>query len=233
MDFFIHKLSSGAGDSLSHLHFEKYSCGTFKDKAIVQCKFAKGIYSISTTSEYANEIVRFLGEELGSGSAAAEGVIISTKPLPPDIKYEGISQFMGVKKYAIRGTFTGNQIISVCDSVPRAFIALSFKTPSTELKIKPKAPKSAKPGSDSKNAPKVDFCKLKTTNAALVKSLFFDVGDFKQAEAKHNFEIISIDVPADEKDPVKMRERAIRKGKLIRILTVDGTQHRKEFPLSA
>lgn len=232
MEFFINKLCNGTADELTHLQFEKYSRGLFTDKAIVQCKHSKGAYSFVTTSEYASEFVRACAHELGAQKAKVEGVIISTKALPPNIKYDGISQFMGVKKYLISGEFSGEEIINICDSVPRAFVALSFSTEQSELKIKPKAPKSAKPGTSSEDV-KVDFCKLKTTNPEFVKKLFFDVENFKVAEARHDFEIKDIEIPKDEKDPVKMRERAIRKGNLIRKLTVDGAQSKKEFAFSA
>ena len=232
MDFFIHKLCEGVSDELTHLQFEKYSRGLFKNKAIVQAKNSKGNYSFVTTSEYASEFVRACAEELGNSTANVEGVIISTKELPAHIKHSGISQFMGVKKYSIAGEFSGSQLISICDSVPRAFVALSFKTAESELKIKPKAPKSSKP-SNSEDGPKVDFCKLKTTNHEFAKKLFFDIGEFKTAEARHDFDIKDIEVPTDEKDPIKMREKAIRKGILVRKLTIDDKKEVKEFNFSA
>jgi hypothetical protein len=117
--------------------------------------------------------------------------------------------------------------------VPRAFVALSFSTPQSELKIKPKAPKSAKPGSDKEDGPKVDFCKLKTTNPEFAKKLFFDNHEWKTAEAKHDFDIKDIEVPKDEKDPIKMRERAIRKGKIIRKLTINDNETKKEYDFRA
>jgi|SRR3989338_1049216 len=232
MDFFIHKMCSGNIDSLTHLQFEKYSRGVFTDKAIVQAKFSKGNYSFVTTSEYAGDFVRACADELGSSMAKVEGVIISTKALPSNIQHQEISQFMGVKKYSISGEYSGDEIKSICDSVPRAFVALSFSTSNSELKIKPKAPKSAKPGKDSEDGPKVDFCKLKTTNSEFAKKLFFDVSEFKKAEVRHDFDIKDIEVPADEKDPVKMRERAVRKGVLVRKIKVDDKTERKEFPFS-
>ena len=232
MDFFIHKLCSARNDNFTHLQFEKYSRGLFTDKAIVQGKISKGNYSFVTTGEYAGEFVRACAEELGPAKTNVEGVIISTKGLPSSIQHKGISQFMGVKKYLISGEYSGDEIISICDSVPRAFVSLSFSTSKSQLKIKPKAPKSAKPGKDSEKGPKVDFCKLKTSNPEFAKKLFFDLGEFKTAEAKHDFDIRDIEIPDGEKDPIKMRENAIRKGVIVRKITVDGKTHQKEFNFS-
>jgi hypothetical protein len=78
----------------------------------------------------------------------------------------------------------------------------------------------------------VDFCKLKTTDSALVSSLFFDVPSFKELIVNHTFMIDSITVPRDEKDPVKMREKAIRAGKIVRTIIVDGKTQVNEFPFS-
>ncbi|MSS74112.1 hypothetical protein EXS72_00525 [Candidatus Pacearchaeota archaeon] len=231
MDFFIHKLYKNVGDTLSHLHFEKYSRGSFTNKAIVQSKFVKGNYSFVTTNEYSGEFVRNCAEELGTKKTKIDGVIVSTKALPSNIKHNGISQFMGVKKYSISGEFSGDEIIALCDSVPRAFIALSFSTDKSELKIKNKSPKSAKPSSSDKENIKVDFCKLKTTNPEFAKKLFFEVTEYKTAEAKHTFEIVDIEIPKNETDPIQMREKAIRIGKVVRKLTIDGVDKSYTFPL--
>ena len=231
MDFFIHKLYRNAGDALSHLHFEKFSRGVFADRAIVQAKFSKGNYSFVSTSEYSGEFTRACAEELGAKKANVTGVIISTKALPSNIVHHGISQFMGVKKYSISGEYSGHEIISMCESVPRAFVALSFSTGQSELKVKPKAPKSAKPSSPGEDGPKVDFCKLKTTNPEFAKKLLFEVSDFKTAEARHTFEITDIEVPKNETDPVQMREKAIRIGKVVRKLIVDGVDKSHTFNL--
>ena len=231
MDFFVHKLYKNSGDALSHLQFEKFSRGIFADRAIVQAKFSKGNYSFVTTSEYASDIIRACAVELGPKKTMVTGVIISTKPLPSNIIHHGISQFMGVKKYSISGEYSGNEIIAMCDSVPRAFVALTFSTGQSELKIKPKAPKSAKPSKPGEDGPKVDFCKLKTTNPDFAKKLFFEVSEFKTAEARHNFEITDIEIPTGEPDPVKMREKSIRTGKVVRKLKVDGVDKSHTFNL--
>ena len=78
MDFFIKKIFDGVSDDLVHLQFQKYSRGTFKDKSIVIAKNSKGLYSISTTSEYASEFVRAVAEELGDAPVKVTGAVIST-----------------------------------------------------------------------------------------------------------------------------------------------------------
>ena len=63
------------------------------------------------------------------------------------------------------------------------------------------------------------------------EDLFFDFPDFKEIAIKHAFEIKDIEIPSGEKDPVKMRENAKRKGIIKRIIKVDGRQeiNQKDF----
>ena len=88
---------------------------------------------------------------------------------------------MGIKQYVIDKEMSGDEIVSMIEKLPKAFAALSFTAKNTELKIKPKAPKSAKPGNKGEAKLKIDFCKIKTSDKELVSGLLFDVdiGNFK------------------------------------------------------
>jgi hypothetical protein len=131
---------------------------------------------------------------------------------------------------------TGNKIIELLDKFPKCFFGLSFKIGNTDLKIKPKSPKSPKPGNKADSEIKIDFCKLKTDDVALVKGLLFDVDDFKEVRISHTLMIeeivISDELKAEAKDDFKLiKEKAKRKGKIVRELTVDGVEKKveKEF----
>jgi len=63
----------------------------------------------------------------------------------------------------------------------------------------------------------------------LVKKFLFDIEDFKKAEISHDFNITEIKIPKNETDPAKMRENAIRQGKIIRQLLVDEKPIKKEI----
>jgi len=60
-----------------------------------------------------------------------------------------------------------------------------------------------------------------------------DVGDFKEVKISHDFIINDIDIPKNEKDFVKMRENAIRKGKVVRKMDIDGKKQEKEAEFEA
>jgi len=214
------------------LQFQKFSRGSFNDKALIKVsKTAKG-FSLATGAEYANELVRAVAEKLSSSKARVTGAMISTlklKEMPIFQKLlaeAGIKQFAGVKQHIIDTELTGEEIIKYLDAVPEVFFALSFSAGDIELKIKPKAPKSAKPGTSEKG-PKIDFCKLKTRDESLIRSFIMETG-WKKIEVNHTFVITDIIVPTNVKDLSEIRKQAKRKGKIIRKAVIDGQQVVKE-----
>ncbi len=237
MKFFINKIFDDEVDDLAHLQFVKFSRGEFKNKAMVTCKAqAKGIFRIGTTAEYSNELVRFLAEKIGDDEVKVSGVIMTTLDLDGQFDYDEKKNALGIKKYVLEREMTGSKMVELLDKFPKCFFGLSFKVGNTELKIKPKSPKSAKPSSKGEAEIKVDFCKLKTDDKDLVNSLLFDVKDFKEVTVGHTYMIDEI-VVSDElkkeagEDYAKIKEDAKRKGKVLRKLIVDGEEKvvEKEF----
>lgn len=230
---FIKKIFDKKTDELVHLQFQKFSRGEFKNKAIIKAKNSAGKYTISTTYEFANELIKELAEQLDSKTKVT-GVIVSTNDLKGQLDFKGIKQFMGVKQYQINKEMSGKEIIELLNKFPKAFFGLSFKTHDSELKIKPKAPKSAKPNNKSDEKPNPDFCKLITTNKLLAESFIFE--PFKQALITHTFIIKEIIIPNElknEKDFSVIREKSLRKGILIREGEIDGNSFKKEIEFEA
>jgi hypothetical protein len=235
MEFFIKKIFQGKEkeDELVHLQFQKFSRGEFKGKAMITAKKTGGKTSINTTPEYANELVRCLAGKLGEQTTQVTGVVVSTKDLEGELEYQNKKQFMGVKQYVLDKEMAGSEILNLCEKFPNLFLGLSFKTQDSELKIKPKAPKSSKPSTKGESKPKVDFCKLKTTDQEIVNGLIFDdeVKDFKEIIITHDFIIEDIVIPEElkqEKDFAKIREMSRRKGKVVRKIVVDEGQEIKK-----
>lgn len=237
MDSFIKKIFEGKAnngdDNLIHTQFQKFSKGEFQDKGSLIVKNSKGKFALSTTPEYGNEIVRALAEELGDLKTEISGALITTIDLSGEYDFKEIKNALGVRKHFIEGQMSGKEIITLMEKFPKAFFALSFSTPTSELKIKVKAPKTKPSGKDDK--PKVDFCKLKTTNKDIVKRFVFDVDldKLKKAEISHDFHITEIIKPQGETDIAKIREIAKRKGKVIRKITIDEKQSTSEAEFTA
>lgn len=239
MDSFIKKIFENKTDNLVHVQFQKFSRGEFKDKAVILYSKGKDKFSISTTYEYANDLVRMMAEMLGGNKTKITGVIVSTRDLTGQLNFTGKKQFAGVKQYILDGDMSGKEIIILLDKLPTAFFALSFKVGETELKIKPKAPISGKPPTKSGDEVKIkaDFCKLYTTDKNILRSFVFDSeildSDVKKAEIKHYFQITDITLPKGETEPLRIRELAVRKGKILRLIKIDEKELKKEHDFAA
>jgi hypothetical protein len=202
---FIKKVFDGEVGEDVHLQFQKYSKGEFRDRALVRVKASGKKYTIYTSAEFANGLVRIMAEKLGERKTMITGAIVSTNDLTGQLEFKGKKQFQGVKRYLIENEMSGTEIISLLDKLPKTFFALSFEVEENKLKIKPKAPKSSK--SKNKEAPKPEFCKLVTKDKDIVNSFVFEDSNFKEANINHTFIINEIVLPEElehEKDFAKI-----------------------------
>ena len=173
---FIKKIFKNKPDNLVHSQFQKFGRGEFRYRALINAKKSGNKYTISTTSEFANEFVKITAEKLGNNKTRITGAIVSTNDLKGELDFKEIKQFQGVRRYIIDKEMDGNEILSLLEKFPKAFFALSFNCDkdSTNLKIKPKAPKSGKPGKKGEK-PKPNFCKITTTDKMLAEDFVFEV----------------------------------------------------------
>lgn len=223
---FMKKIFNGNVDGSVHSQFQKFSKGKFVNRALIEARKSGKKYTIKTSSEFANELVIMMAEKLGNEKALIKGAIVSTSDLKEELQPKEIKQFQGVKRYLIEKEMSGEEILGLMEKLPKAFFALTFSHPETgeSLKIKPKAPKSGKGGKKGEK-PKADFCTLKTGDENILKDFVFETNDFKKIEIIHTYIIDEVIIPEElknEKDFSKVREGAIRKGRVLREAEVDG-----------
>ncbi len=240
---FIKKVFDDSIDESVHFYFQKFSRGKFLNMANIEAKVSGGTYKISTDSEFANDLVREVAKKMGKNKTKVSGAIVSTRNLNEIPKFQEllknaqIKQFQGVKRYIIEEELSGEDILNFLNLVPRAFFAFSFESSDgTKLKIKPKAPKSGKPSNKGDDEKKVDFCKIQTKDKEIVKKIIFEKEDFSEARISHDFIIESLEIPEELKDSndfAKMREAAIRIGKVIRKAKIDGEEIVNEHEFAA
>ncbi len=232
---FIKKIFDGDVDESVHLQFQKFSKGEFQNRALIEAKKTGKGYTIKTSAEFVNGLVRVMAEKLGEESARVTGAIVSTQDLTGELEFKDKKQFQGVKRYLIDREMSGKEIINLIEKFPKNFFALSFEVNDNKLKIKPKAPKSGKPGKEKEGGPKADFCRLKTSDKNIAEDFVFDTlkgtskPDFKEAKINHVFFVEELILPDGEKDFAKMREMAKRKGRIVRTAVIDGVEMKKEF----
>jgi len=226
-------------DELVHLQFQKFSKGEFRNRAIIEAKTSRTPTgtkcTINTSAEFANELVRIVAENLGNNKTNVTGAIVSTSDMKGQLDFKEIKQFQGVKRYIMDVEMSGSDILGLLEKIPKSFFALSFESGEFKLKIKPKAPKSGKPGKGDE-APKADFCKLITTDKDIVRDFVFEVDDFKKVAVNHTFmieEIVVSDELKKTNDFARIREEAKRKGRILRNATVDEREVKSEKEFSA
>lgn len=234
---FIKKAIDKDVDESVHIQFQKFSKGEFRERGIIEAKKqGSGKYTIKTSVEFANDLVNIMAKKLGSEKTKVTGAIVSTSDLVGEIEFKDKKQFQGVKRYLIDSEMSGEEILSLMEKLPKTFFALSFSVGGDQLKIKPKAPKSGKPGKESEDGPKADFCSLKTTDEKIAKSFVFDKADFISAKINHTFFVDNMVIPEElkgEKDFARVREMAKRAGRIIRKAIIDEVETEKEYPFEA
>lgn len=233
---FITDISNGKFDGISHYQFQKFSKGEFFNRALLEVKKTKDKYTVKTSAEFGNGLVKDVAELLGDKSTAVTGAIVTVSNLDGEIEYVGKKAFQGNKRYLIDTEMTGTQILELLEKFPKAFFGLTFDAGETKLKIKPKAPKTGKGPGKNGIAPKADFCKLITTNHELGSGFIFETDNFKKAVINHKFVVERIVIPkelADCKDFALVREKALRSGKIIRNSIIDDKEDSKEIEFTA
>ncbi|MBX4196879.1 hypothetical protein KW805_04800 [Candidatus Pacearchaeota archaeon] len=215
MENFIKKVLEGKGDDDSHRYFVRFGKGDYARRFLISMTKGSKI-KVKASFELANDLVRFV-RDIGN-------VKFSGKVLSKD-KVEGIE---GRKK---AGVF----VYEVSDSSLHEFHSAYYYLVDANngdivLKIKKSLPK---PG---KNEEKIDdkFCSLEVPEKHwhdLKQAFFWDAPEGKKISIAHELKIRDIVFPRDEKDPVKIREKAKRKGTLVRAITVDGNETKRDYPL--
>lgn len=231
MENSINKIFWGKTDEEVRSEFIKFGRGIYENRYVIEVKKQKNLWSIKTSSEFANFFVRKILEGANE-EIKIKGIIISTSNIEDDCQFEieNIKKYMGIKQAVINCSTEKNKILNLMNKHPRAFYALSFSANGNELKIKAKPPKSGKPGTSTKggNAPKADFCSLKTSDKEIVRDLVFDIEEFKEIKIKHTIEINEIEIPKNAETPEETREKAVRRGKIKRFVNADGREQVRE-----
>ena len=219
---FIKKVFEGVKDDFVHNQFVRFGKGEYGGRAVLSLWKTKKI-KVKSSFEYANDFVLFVAnlENLNF-----KGFIWSKNEI------EGLSGEKKAGKYIYEvSNFTSEQVKEFSEKA--YYFLLNCDAEEIKLKIKKKLPK---PG---KGEGKVDdkFCQLELDEKYYSKfkeDFFWDVPEGKKIEIAHKFVITEIVMPkTEEKDFAKIREMALRKGKIIREGEIDGKEYKKEFDLEA
>ncbi|MBI5391733.1 hypothetical protein HZB00_01900 [Candidatus Woesearchaeota archaeon] len=237
---FLHKLLIGISDESVKRNFRRFGKGMYINRAMVSVKKSKGSIKLNTSFEYSNDFVELFAEK-STGTVTFSGTIITLIDISKTLGISAVfSKRMGVGKLEISETsLPANDFKLFSEKVKDNLLMLNLASDLGSVVCKQtlpnpkKSPKEDKEG--NKEAPKIDFCKCVFHDAIIADDFFFDVEEpYTQAQAIHSFLVESLDVPEKYKNDLALaRLHAIHKGKIVRVLTVDGKEHTKEYTLAA
>jgi hypothetical protein len=230
---FIKKIFDGKLDNLVHKQFKRFGKGVYENRAVVALKKSKSSLKVKTSFEFAEDFARFLADTI-KGKTKVSGGIITKKDIRGELDFDvQMKQFAGVKTFLIDNEMDKDSLNNIFSKFSDALFLLSFSTDYGTLKVKVKSPKAAKTGKD--NEVKADFCTFITNDLNFVKEFAFDVGEnFSELKINHTFTINELIVNDKDRDnPAMARENATRKGKIKRVLNIDGKIIEKEINFEA
>ncbi len=215
MEFFIKNIFEGKELEGAHSYFTRFGKGDYKRRFLTSFNKGKRI-KIKASFELANDFVNFVRE---NSSAKFSGVVLTKDKIDGkegkkkkgliayEISESGLEEFENARHYLLN--------VSSDDVV---------------LKIKKAIPKPGK--SEGKIDDKFCVMDLDLKYWDKVREKFFwDVPDCKKVIIEHELIITDIVLPSGVDDPVKMRELAKRKGKIIRKIIADGDEMVRENDL--
>jgi len=227
---FVQKIADKEVDDMVHRRFTRFSLGDFQRESVLIKKTAKAV-QVQTGFEYAMDLFLLVADILPEDTMlSGDGSITSSnKSLDKELEAIGIKvKASRGKKYTVTFELSVKDFKAAVEKLGEYILLFKFKVEDVELKMKPSAPK---PGSI-----KEKFATLKVDNKyadAVLKNFLFDVkvDKFKSAEIKSTFFIEDVEIPKEyENDFAMARKMAKKKGKIHRIITVDG-EEKKNYEL--
>lgn len=226
---FVQKIADKGVDDIVHRKFVRFSLGEFEREPVLIKKTAKAL-QVQTGFEYATDLYLLIADILPDDTIlSGEGSITSaTKNLDKELEAAGLKvKASRGKKYTVAFELNVKDFKAMVEKLGEYFLLLKFKVEGLELKMKPSLPK---PGSLAEK-----FATLKVDSKygdAVLNNFLFDLdanelnsGKFKSAEIKSTFIIKDVEIPKEyENDFAMARKMAKKKGKIHRIITVDGKE---------
>jgi hypothetical protein len=222
---FIKDVCQGKKSDYIHKQFVRFGKGQYQ-RFLTQIKVGKKLI-VKTSFDLSNELFKIVIDTLDA-PAVVKGKIITNYDTEGEIKHAEHSKRGKLYTATIDGEFTPTEMKELYEKYKMYYMLLSVKGKDYKVKSKTAIPK---PGGKLKD----NFCSA-TLPADKLKDFVFDVDkNFKKISIVHNLEIQEVVIPEDCKnDFAKARLKAIRKGKLVREITIDEEEpFTKEYDLEA
>ncbi len=218
---FIKKIFEGRIDEQTHRQFVRFSRGIFGGRAALSLAKKERV-KLGGSCEFANDFAEFISE---IGDAKFSGIILSRIEVPDFGKAKAKN---GVFVYNVEN-IDSHRIREISENAYA--MLLDADGEGISLRMKKKLPKPGKSGEL-----KIDdkFCILEADLKYWQGARdFFMLPECSKAKISHTYIIEDVIVDRNEKDFVKMREAAKKKGKIIRKMAVDGNESVSEKDFEA
>ncbi|MFX1384073.1 MAG: hypothetical protein ACFFBP_16680 [Promethearchaeota archaeon] len=231
-----------------HRHFYRYSKGEFIGPAIM-INTTKSRITIKGTHEYEDLIQEIVTKTANSDKFEITGILETGKDLSDVISNLGLE--WKLKKSSGQKQIFKSEFSDSVDKVTllemietfraNSYLLLSFNSgPSCKVTTKKRIPQPSKKKIEEDDITKrVQFCSGIIDNnedsIKIIKELVFTdfiseiPNNFKKTILMNNYKFDDIIIPKNVKNSLLMRLMAIRKGKMIRSLEVDGEFYEKQY----
>ncbi len=235
-----------------HRHFYRYSKGDFTGP-VMKISQTKAKITLKGTHEYEDLILELVSMSISDPNEEFEinGRLITGSEISGlltelgfnwDLK-KSTGQTKNYKAEIIDNITKDKLVKSVEAFREHSYLLLSFiLNPSCKVTTKKKVPQPSKKKVEDEDINKrVQFCVgyLNNTDENLKNTINFIIPDFKSELPKNwktltvvnNYKITEIEIPKNIKDSRLLRIMAVRKGKLIRSLDIDGEILEKQYSI--
>lgn len=224
---FLRALFEGKQHFLLHDKFTRYGKGDY-ERLLFEIKKGKDL-KIKSSFDFANDYVEIIADRI-TENATVSGKVIAARDFEKELDFPTTSYSKRGKLYTaeLNTTLKPDQLKSLCEKMKEEFLLLKIESSNFRLKTKNSLPK---PG----GAIKPDFCSA-TLPLDCLDEFAWDVKkDFKVLTIKHVLHITDIEFSQElmKKDPARARLEAKRKGKIERLLNIDGKEEKREAVLNA
>jgi hypothetical protein len=192
---------------------------------LIKVKKGKSL-QLSTSWDWSNDLFKVIADNVDE-DVELSGKIIASRDFESELPLEPVKYSKRGKLYTAEFKSTASPAVlrELYDKFKLNFILLKVKCSSFKLSCGSSLPK---PGGEIKD----NFCKA-TLPLGLQDEFVWEVKDFKVVTIVHRFKIEEIVIPEEYKnDPAMARQKGIRKGKLTRVLDIDGKEQKEEIEIS-
>jgi hypothetical protein len=227
-----------------HRHFYRYSKGEFLGPALKITR-TKAKITLKGSHEYEDLIQEITCKTASEDSFEIKGVLLSGKDISEILTNLGLDwklkkstgKTKNYKAEFLDDTISKENLIETIETLRESsYLLLNFNNgPSCKVTTKKRIPQPSKKKAEEDDLSKrIQFCSGVTTNTDSNIDMIFDMilpdfkskinENWKKLSITNNYKITGIEIPKNIKNSMLMRVMAIRTGKMIRSLDVNGEE---------